>query len=111
VPIVHHYHPRKNAVDRHWQNIPPGAQAAPSSQNEPAQVRVRGEVADVALDKSPSMQRLSPLRSAAVKLASSSMRSITVCSRRAPIFSTDPFTLAASPSPAASSGAEKSKTS
>ena len=41
------------------------------------------------------MRTFSPDRSAAVKLTSSSTRSITVCSRRAPMFSTDPLTLAA----------------
>ena len=59
------------------------------SQNKPAQIGVRGQVADRLLaHRRRRSSIVSPHRSGAVKEISSSTRSITVCSRRAPMFST-----------------------
>ena len=65
------------------------ARVARALQNEPAQIGVFGEVADMrSRRRRRRSSRVSPERSGAVKLISSSTRSITVCSRRAPMFST-----------------------
>ena len=57
-------------------------------QNKPAEIGVLGEVADMLVDIGGVDRMVSPFLSGAAKEISSSTRSITVCRRRAPMFST-----------------------